>query len=395
MVDGRVQLRRIFRIVNGGTPTSDEQNWNGDVPWATPVDLAPVQGRQLTRTGRSLTEEGLRAGSAAVPSGSILVSTRAPIGYVARVEQATAFNQGCRGLLPLKPTDTRYFTYQLLALRPILESRGQGSTFVELSSEALASTPVHNPPQMEQRRIADFLDAETARIDALIAKKRQLIELVTQRLAAALMEQFAAAMGRSTTRLARIVNVFSGAGFPHEKQGLDAGEIPFLKVSDLRRTSNGRDINGSSNWVSKSTARVLGARLAPQGATLFPKVGAALLGNARRMTSQESAFDNNLMAVVPGPQCVPSFVYYWLCTVDLGRLANPGPVPSIDEYVVKGMRIPLVELAEQRAMVERMDRAKATADAVTQSLGRQIELLVERRQALITAATTGQLPLAA
>ncbi len=176
-----VPIRRLFRVVNGGTPTGEPDNWNGGVPWATPVDLAKVDSGVLESTERTLTATGLRTGSRTVPAGSIVVSTRAPIGYVAQVEASTAFNQGCRGLGPAAPMDIRFFRYQLSVSSGQLAALGQGSTFVELSSEQLAGFPVVAPPQDQQRSIADYLDRETARLDALIAAKQRMIDLVQER----------------------------------------------------------------------------------------------------------------------------------------------------------------------------------------------------------------------
>lgn len=176
-----VAIRRVFRVVNGGTPTSDEANWQGEVMWATPVDLAGVDGGRIVSTARTLTREGLHSGSAAVPAGSIVLSTRAPIGYVVETTSELAFNQGCRGLVPRAEVDVRYFRYQLLARRPDLVALGLGSTFAELSSDALASVKVAYPSLRVQRELADQLDAQTARIDALIRKTGQVIDRLTER----------------------------------------------------------------------------------------------------------------------------------------------------------------------------------------------------------------------
>ena len=167
--------------MNGGTPTSDDENWGGDVAWATPVDLADSNGGVIHETARRLTDEGLRSGSRAVPPTSLIVSTRAPIGYVSEAAIRMAFNQGCRGLVPRSDVDTRFFRYQLSASTERLQSLGQGSTFVELSTEALGGFELCCPPVETQRAIADYLDTETARIDALIAKKRRMIELLEER----------------------------------------------------------------------------------------------------------------------------------------------------------------------------------------------------------------------
>jgi type I restriction enzyme S subunit len=177
----RAQLRRLFRIVNGGTPTADPINWDGEVRWATPVDLARVDGEFIDETERRLTVTGLHSGSRSVPSGSLILSTRAPIGYVAQTTREMSFNQGCRGLVPVVSMDIRYFRYQLSALRDDLQSLGAGSTFQELSTEALATMRLTNPNIEMQRVIADFLDTETVRIDGLVNKQRLIIDLLTER----------------------------------------------------------------------------------------------------------------------------------------------------------------------------------------------------------------------
>jgi type I restriction enzyme S subunit len=151
------------------------------VLWATPFDLAAVNGSVLGSTARTLTREGLLSGSAVVPGGSLLVSTRAPIGYVAETLSNTAFNQGCRGLVPRSSVDTRFFRYQLLALHDELQGRGQGTTFLELSADGLASTRVLCPTVTIQAAVADYLDGETARIDALVANKHRTIKLIEER----------------------------------------------------------------------------------------------------------------------------------------------------------------------------------------------------------------------
>lgn len=176
-----LEIRRLFDVVNGGTPTRNEDYWNGDIPWATPVDLSEYNGTRLQSTQRTLTSQGLEAGSNTVPAGSLIVSTRAPIGYVTESTAVVAFNQGCRGLVPKSDLDIRFFRYQLSAMREELQALGQGSTFMELSSDGLAATRIHVPPLPNQRAIADYLDVETSRIGELTIKKRLLSNLLEER----------------------------------------------------------------------------------------------------------------------------------------------------------------------------------------------------------------------
>ena len=176
-----VPIRRLFRIVNGGTPTSDTRNWDGDVAWATPIDLAQANGKRIDSTMRTLSRRGLVSGSKSVPAGSLILSTRAPIGYVSENVIEMAFNQGCRGLVPSVDLDIRYFRYQLVSLEQELDSLGNGSTFTELSGDNLANVRIFAPTVDEQRAIADHLDTETQRIDTLVSKLDHQINLLTER----------------------------------------------------------------------------------------------------------------------------------------------------------------------------------------------------------------------
>src|SRR5690606_31566556 len=122
-------------------------------------------GRELSDTLRTLTQRGLAAGSAAVPAGSVILSTRAPIGYSAVTTTLVAFNQGCKGLLPSDRLAPRFLLYAMQAARSELNRRGQGTTFLELGTNALASTLLAVPPRDDQSAIITFLDRETAEID--------------------------------------------------------------------------------------------------------------------------------------------------------------------------------------------------------------------------------------
>lgn len=180
------QLRRLFTVVNGATPQSTEPTyWDGDIPWATPDDLGSLADEVITETGRQISQAGYEnCGTTLVPAGSLVLSTRAPIGHLAIAGVAMCTNQGCRALVPAAALDNRYYYYQLLATKPELQSWGQGSTFVELSSSRLRAIRVAEPPLPEQRAIVAFLDRETAQLDALVAAKQRLIALLQEKRAA-------------------------------------------------------------------------------------------------------------------------------------------------------------------------------------------------------------------
>ena len=176
-------LKRPFCVVNGSTPKSGESaNWDGDIPWVTPDDLGKMNDRVLNEPARYLTRKGYEScGTQMVRAGSLVLSTRAPIGHLALAGSSVCTNQGCRSLVFRHSGDETYFYFQLHAAKPVLQAAGRGSTFKELGSEDLESLDLSVPPLDEQRAIAAFLDRETAKIDALVAKKEQLIELLQEK----------------------------------------------------------------------------------------------------------------------------------------------------------------------------------------------------------------------
>ena len=175
-------LRYFSRIKNGTTPASGKaEYWGGNVFWATPEDLGKLTSDRILATKRQVTAKAVaEANLSVLPVGSIIISTRAPIGHMAINDKPMSFNQGCRGIIP---GDKIYgpFLYYLLSSRvPELNAVSNGTTFVELSRDELAAVRVIFPELDSQRRIADFLDERTTRVDGLIAKKTRLLELLAE-----------------------------------------------------------------------------------------------------------------------------------------------------------------------------------------------------------------------
>ncbi|MDE0268327.1 MAG: restriction endonuclease subunit S [Acidimicrobiaceae bacterium] len=173
---GETQL--WFDIVNGGTPASGvAEYWDGDTVWITPDDLGRNSGNWINESRRTITNKGVQNSSAQTnPVGSIILSTRAPIGHIAITAVPAATNQGCRTLVPHPKTDSCFSYYALLSSRPVIQSLGKGSTFTELASTELGSHPIPHPPLDEQRAIAEFLDRETGKIDKLCSRVEIAIE---------------------------------------------------------------------------------------------------------------------------------------------------------------------------------------------------------------------------
>lgn len=183
-----VPIGVAFEVRNGATPSSSESTfWDGDIPWVGPADLGKLENRHVEIGARSITKQGYEScGTQMVPAGSIILSTRAPIGHIAIAAQPMCFNQGCRGLVPRKIIDTDFAYWALVANTANLQAAGQGTTFVELARDKLRAERISLPDLPTQKAIVDFLDRETARIDLLIEKKQRFREMANERWQAAL-----------------------------------------------------------------------------------------------------------------------------------------------------------------------------------------------------------------
>lgn len=179
----------------------------------------------------------------------------------------------------------------------------------------------------------------------------------------------------------------AGAGFPDAEQGVRDAEIPFFKVATLGDNSSGVFIGEAEHTVTRETARRLGATVFPANSIVFAKVGAALLLNRRKLLSSPACLDNNMMAFVATKGDV-RFIYYHLIDLDFGRLANPGAVPSLNAGDIRDIVIAWPSLDEQRAIAAFLDRKTARIDALIAKKQRLIELLSEKRTALIGHAVT-------
>lgn len=145
----------IGEIVSGGTPSTKVKDYfNGDIPWITPSDLTDYANIFISRGKRNISEEGLRHSSAKrIPSGSILFTSRAPIGYVVISKNEITTNQGFKSLVPQNGIFNKYVYYYLKSAKKLAENLASGTTFLELSGKKFGQIPIPLPPIPEQHRI--------------------------------------------------------------------------------------------------------------------------------------------------------------------------------------------------------------------------------------------------
>lgn len=172
------KVKFYFSLVNGSTPeSSDYDCWDGDIKWITPADMSDTG--TISQGERLITKYGYNScGTTLLPVGSIVISSRAPIGKINITTAELCTNQGCKSLI--RNSDNRYFYYLFLAGQNELSLLGRGTTFLELSTYDLNGFDIVIPAEDEQKAIADFLDKECAQIDSIAADLEKQIELLQQ-----------------------------------------------------------------------------------------------------------------------------------------------------------------------------------------------------------------------
>lgn len=144
-----IRLDQACRIVGGSTPKTDNPEfWDGNLAWTTPKDLSDLDSPYLEDSSRKITEAGLQScGAEVLPAGSVLFSSRAPIGLVALNRIPMATNQGFKSFIPHKEsTDAKYLYHWLKANRSYLDSLGNGATFKEVSKAGVSRIEIPLPP---------------------------------------------------------------------------------------------------------------------------------------------------------------------------------------------------------------------------------------------------------
>jgi len=161
----------IADVVGGSTPrTDDPTNWEpAMIPWVTPADLSGYTKKTISHGRRFISEKGLNtSGARLLPAGTVLFSSRAPIGYVAIAANPLATNQGFKNFVLNGRILPDYIYYYLVGNKHLALELAGGTTFAEISGKKAAEIPVCIPPLAEQDRIVGALEELFSKLDAAV-----------------------------------------------------------------------------------------------------------------------------------------------------------------------------------------------------------------------------------
>jgi type I restriction enzyme M protein len=233
-----------------------------------------------------------------------------------------------------------------------IEVQSKRGTLTNINAKQFSSFLFPLPPLDVQQRIVDELDRYQRIIDGanqVIANWRPTFDIDSS---------------WPHVPIAQVASVRSGYGFPLEYQGKTDEEIPFLKVSDMNLPGNEERIVRWNNSVSRTVLRRLKGEACPSGTVIFPKIGAAIATNKKRILTRDSTYDNNVMGIIPDTRrLLPDFLHAYLLTVDLSLWASKCQPPSVRKSTVEAHEIPLPPLATQHAIVANIKKEEEAVES--------------------------------
>lgn len=170
-------LSDIGTIVAGGTPSKSKPEYYAkqEIAWITPKDLAVDKSKFISRGANDISELGFSKSSATkMPAGTVLFSSRAPIGYIAIAQNEVTTNQGFKSVVPNENIGTAYVYFLLKNLLPTIEGMASGSTFKEISGTGMKSVPTIMPDMSTIQRFNIFCEP--------IFKEQEVLEAENHRL---------------------------------------------------------------------------------------------------------------------------------------------------------------------------------------------------------------------
>ena len=393
------KLGEICRIVNGGTPDTKVANyWDGEHLWITPKDMGGLQSKYVDNTSRKITSVGLKNSSAKLlPVNSVLLSSRAPIGYLAINTREISTNQGCKGLVPKKGLDAHYLYYFLLGSVELLNELGSGTTFKELSGSKLSEICVPFPSIIEQKRIVSTVDKFFAFITKTKSNAEQNLKN-TKELFESYLQGVFENKGEDWEEktLTEVCEIKPGKKEARDKLK-ETDFVTFLPMEDLGILN--KEIHGVKERQLKDVADsytyfaendILLAKITP----CFEN---GKIGIARNLINGVGFGSSEYIVFRTQGNIEPEFLYYFLSRNqirDEGIKYMSGAVghKRISKYWIENYLVPFPKsLKAQQTIVQKLDVLSAETKKIEAIYQKKINNLEELKKSILQKAFSGEL----
>lgn len=378
------KLGEVCEVVLGGTPrTSVPEYWGGSVPWLTPGDMGKIQGLYVDKTTRTLTQKGLENGSSLFPANSVVLSTRAPIGYVLINTVPMCTNQGCKTIVPGSAIMPNFLAYNLIGRAIELNELGTGTTFKELATGVLKNIDIPIPPLAEQKRIVAKIDAAFEKIDALKANAEKNLANAKELFQSALDEAMRPKKGWVEKRLGEIGSVCMCKRILKSETNTERG-VPFYKIGTFGKTANA--------YISQETFDRY------RKLYKFPRKGEILIsaaGTIGRAVTYDGApayfQDSNIVWVANDEKEVLNQYLKWFYATSPWHVTKGATIQRLYNDNIESVQIAYPNISTQKRICQTLEISSQKIDTLQQNYAQQIADCAEMRQAILMEVFEGRL----
>jgi type I restriction enzyme S subunit len=386
------RIEEIASVGSGGTPSrKNPAYWGGAIPWVT---TAQIDFGTITEATERITEAGLR-GSAArmLAPGTLLLAlygqgkTR---GKVAKLGIAAATNQACASIVPGGQVDGDYLFHFLASQYQALRSASNAGSQENLSGRIVKDTLIALPPKVEQAAIATALsdvDALLAKLDQLIAKKRDLKQVAMQQLLTGRTRLPGFNDPWREQAIGELAEIVSGATPRTGVREYWDGRIPWCTPTDIT-ASTAKFLKETDRTLTAAGLAACSARLLPAGALLL--CTRATVGEVK-IAAMPVCTNQGFKSLVCRGDLHNEYLYYQLLTMKPRMLAKASgsTFPELSRAETAALQLPVPSLGEQRAIAQVL----ADIDDELVALEARRDKTRQLKQGMMQALLTGQIRL--
>ena len=371
------KLGEVCTIVSGSTPkTSVTSYWDGNIKWITPAELNEDT-FYIMDSVRHITEEGKeKTGLSYLPTGTVILSSRAPIGKTAIAGCEMCCNQGFKNLICSDAIYNEYLYFFLKSKTDYLNSLGRGATFKEISKSIVENIEIPLPEVNQQKEIAE----KFKKLEQLISLRKQQLAKLDELVKARFVEMFGDINVNNkkwmTYPLGELCTIVRG-GSPRPIERYLGGTIPWIKIGDAT-TGENIYLNSTKEYIIQEGVKK--SRMIKAGSLIFANCGVSL-GFARIITFDGCIHDGWLAMEDIDEKLDKIFLLYSLnqMTEYFRKTAPAGTQPNLNTNIMKMHRQIVPPMEMQKAF---MSFVKCT-DRQKQTVQQSLEKLELMKKALI------------
>ena len=355
----------ICEIVSGSTPkTSIPEYWDGDKKWITPAEINE-ESYIITDSARKLTELGVKkTGLSPFPEGTVILSSRAPIGKVAIAGCEMYCNQGFKNLICSEKINNRYLYWFLKGNTEFLNSLGRGATFKEVSKQIVSNIEINVPSIAQQEQAAIQLETANAIIRFRKQQLQKLDELVKARFIE-LFGDFVYEHGRwSTCEIGDVADTIDPQP-SHRTPPVSSDGVPYIGIAECNYKTLQIDFANARKVGRDVLQEHLNRYTLNKGDFIIGKIGT--IGKPFFLPAEQAyTLSANTVLIKPNKQKVePQFLFavfqseYMERIIDAEKKSTSQPAFGIQKVRKIDIPMPPMELQQQfAAFVEQTDKSK-------------------------------------